>query len=179
MLQAKDVLDYWFSESCRQCWFNSTEEFDQEIKQRFESVWIAARDGKLDEWMNTEEGSLALVILLDQFPLNMFRGKPESFSTEARARKVSVHAIEMGFDRQMDESQRLFIYLPFMHSEDLEDQDTSVELFQQACMETRWAEHHRDIVRRFGRFPHRNVILGRDSSVAELAYLTSDEAFKG
>ena len=178
-MQAQEVLDFWFSERCQKCWFNSTEELDREIKQRFESLWVAARDGKLDEWKNTAEGALALAIILDQFPLNMFRGKAESFSSEAKARDVSRHAVEMGFDRQMNESQKLFIYLPFMHSEDLTDQDISVGLFERAGMETKWAEHHRDIVRRFGRFPHRNVILGRHSSEDELAYLHSDEAFTG
>jgi uncharacterized protein (DUF924 family) len=178
-MKPHEVLDFWFSERCRKCWFNSTEELDREIRQRFESQWAAARDGELEAWKDSAAGALALVILLDQFPLNMFRGKPESFSTEAMAREVSASAVEQGFDRQLDEAQKLFLYLPYMHSEELADQDISVRLFEGAGMDTRWAEHHRDIVRRFGRFPHRNAILGRDSSEAELAYLDSKEAFKG
>jgi uncharacterized protein (DUF924 family) len=178
-MQIKDVLDFWFSERCRKCWFNSTQAFDREIQVNFESLWKAARDGELDSWKQTHEGALALAILLDQFPLNMYRGRPESFSTEAKAREVSDYALQQGFERQLDESQKLFLFLPFMHSEDLADQDRSVGLFEDAGMEMRWALHHRDIVRRFGRFPHRNAILGRESSAEELAYLDSEEAFKG
>lgn len=176
---AQDILDFWFSEPCRKCWFQSTEEFDREIQQEFESVWLSAKSGELDDWKNTPEGCLALVIILDQFPLNMYRGEAKSFSTEAMARDISRLALERGFDQNMDESQKLFLYLPFMHSESLADQERSVELFQNAGMDTHWAEHHRDIVKRFGRFPHRNASLGRQSSEAELAYLQSDEAFKG
>jgi uncharacterized protein (DUF924 family) len=179
LMQAKEVLDFWFSERCRKCWFDSTEAFDQEIQQGFEEIWKAARDGELDSWKQTPEGTLALVIILDQFPLNMYRGRPESFSTEARSREIARYALEQGFDLPMDEAQKLFLYLPFMHSEDLADQNVSVDLFEKSGMETRWALHHRDIVRRFGRFPHRNAILGRESNEAEQAYLDSDDAFKG
>ncbi|MBD3671475.1 MAG: DUF924 domain-containing protein [Gammaproteobacteria bacterium] len=179
MTQPHEILDFWFSERCRKCWFESTQEMDQEIRERFESVWRQARDGELDEWRQSAEGCLALAIILDQFPLNMYRNQPQSFSTEAMARDCAREAIENGFQEQLDESQQLFLFLPFMHSENLADQDTSVELFKQAGMETKWAQHHREIVKRFGRFPHRNAILGRQSTDEELEYMSSDEAFKG
>lgn len=179
MSTAEDILEFWFSERCKKCWFNSTPQMDEEIRSKYEALWKAARAGELDDWKDTPQGALALVIILDQFPLNMYRGRPESFATEAKAREISRYAVGRGLDRELNESEKLFLYLPFMHSESMADQDSSVELFQNAGLETRWAEHHRDIVRRFGRFPHRNAILGRQNSEAEQAYLESDEAFKG
>lgn len=179
MVQAQDILEFWFSEQGRRYWFQSTEELDREIQKKFESTWEAARDGKLEDWKHSPEGALALVIVLDQFPLNMYRGQAKSFSTEAKAREISRYALAEGFDSQLDQSYKFFLFLPFMHSESMEDQERSVELFTGAGLETRWAKHHREIVRRFGRFPHRNASLGRQSSEEELAYLQSDEAFKG
>jgi uncharacterized protein (DUF924 family) len=180
-MQPKDVINFWFADEVSKKWFNSTPEFDAEIKQRFESVWQDARQNRLSDWENTAEGALALVIVLDQFPLNMFRGQPQSFATEAMSRQVSQRAIEQGFDKQLQDKQRAFMYLPFMHSESPEDQTTSVRLFKEAGLNDNlhWAKHHQDIVARFGRFPHRNAILGRESSVEELQWLDSDEAFKG
>jgi uncharacterized protein (DUF924 family) len=144
-------------------------------------VWELARQGKLDSWSNSTDGCLALIIILDQLPLNMFRGQAKSFSTEAKAIAIARKAIRSGFDRQIDTDQRMFMYMPFMHSEALQDQDYSVQLFEAAGLDenVKFARHHRSIVQRFGRFPHRNEILGRVSSAAEMAYLNSDEAFKG
>jgi uncharacterized protein (DUF924 family) len=124
---------------------------------------------------------LALVIVLDQFPLNMFRGQRESFATEAAAREAAVQAIAWGFDQSLTDEQKAFLYLPFMHSEDLADQDRAVALYEGAGLENslKWARHHRELIRRFGRFPHRNAILGRPSTPEELAYLGSAGAFKG
>jgi uncharacterized protein (DUF924 family) len=137
--------------------------------------------GDLDSWQNTPEGALALVIVLDQFPLNMFRGKPESFSTESQSREVARKAIAKGWDEKLEISSLAFLYMPFMHSENLEDQDRSVYLFEAAGLidNLRFAKHHRELIRRFGRFPHRNAILGRESSEEELEYLASREAFHG
>ena len=131
--------------------------------------------------MDSPAGCLALVIVLDQLPLNMFRGEAESFSTEAQSRDVARHAINQGFDAQLEIEQRAFLYMPFMHSEDLADQDLGIELFDQPGLETnlRFARHHREIVARFGRFPHRNDALGRESSAAEIEYLNSKGAFTG
>lgn len=180
-MTAKDIVDFWFAEECRKCWFNATDEIDEMIRNRFESIWKDAKDNKLKTWMDNGEGCLALVIILDQFPLNMYRGKAESFSTEAAAREVARHAIEQGFDHDMSREEKGFLFLPFMHSEDLDDQNESIALFEGAGMtdNLRWAKHHRDIVQRFGRFPHRNQILGRINSPEEETYLSSDEAFLG
>jgi uncharacterized protein (DUF924 family) len=176
-----NILDYWFSEHMSRHWFNSTAEIDADIKTRFESVWELARQGKLDSWASSANGSLALIIILDQLPLNMFRGQAESFSTEAKAIAIARQAIQSGFDRQIDGDRLVFMYMPFMHSEDLQDQDYAVQLYEAAGLQenVKFAMHHRDIVQRFGRFPHRNAALGRVSSEAETAYMNSDEAFKG
>jgi uncharacterized protein (DUF924 family) len=179
-VQPAAVLDFWFAPGMDKCWFNSTPALDSDIKARFESVWQAGRDGKLAAWEDTAEGVLALVILLDQFPLNMYRDRPESFSTEAAARGVAARAIERGLDARIGSNQRrFFLYLPFMHSEELADQERALQLFEQAGLvgSLRIARHHRDIVARFGRFPHRNAILGRDSTPEEIAWLASPEGF--
>ena len=177
----QDILDFWFAEEMRSKWFASTPQLDAAIKEQFEPVWEAALCGELDDWLNSAEGCLALAIILDQLPLNMFRGMVKSFSSEARSREVARHAIEQGFNKQIDPARLAFLYMPFMHSENLADQDLSVTLYEAAGLKdnVRFAQHHRDIVRRFGRFPHRNTILGRASTPEELDYLNSKEAFKG
>lgn len=177
----KTVLEFWFSATTRPRWFNSTKAFDEEMTTRFLATWTAAKAGELGDWCDTPEGALAMVIVLDQFPLNMFRDQPESFSTEAASRDVAAAAIDRGLDAGMTDEQKAFLYMPFMHSESLADQDRSVELFEAAGLSDslKWARHHREIVRRFGRFPHRNAVLGRESTPDELAYLNSDEAFLG
>jgi uncharacterized protein (DUF924 family) len=175
------ILDFWFSARVRPLWFRSTPEFDAEVRQRFVDTWQAARVNALKDWEDSASGALTLVIVLDQLPLNMYRGRPEAFATEAAARDVARRAIARGFDGALDNSRRVFLYLPFMHSEDSADQDYSVRLFAQPGMEDtlKWAQHHRDIVQRFGRFPHRNALLGRASSAAEIAYLESEAAYHG
>ena len=177
----QEIIEFWFSPEVTERWFDSTEDFDRQLTERFESVWEQAARGELDDWTNTAEGCLALVILLDQFPLNMFRGDAKSFSTEARSREVAAHAIDQGFDTQMISDHKAFLYMPFMHSEDLADQDRGIELFDQPGLEgnLRFAHHHRGIVEKFGRFPHRNEILGRENTDAETDYLNSKEAFTG
>jgi len=177
----KAVLDFWFSDSVKPLWFRSTPAFDEELCERFLTTWQAAASGELRRWAESPEGALALVIVLDQFPLNMFRGKAESFSTEARSREVAREAVEKGWDKELDTSRLAFLYMPFMHSENLDDQDRSVALFEAAGLtdNLRFAMHHRELIRRFGRFPHRNAILGRASSEDELTYLASKEAFLG
>ena len=177
----QDIVEFWFSEEVRKLWFNSTAEFDQQLRDRYLSTWEQAGRGELDDWMATAEGCLALVILLDQFPLNMFRGDGICFSTEARSRDVARHAIDRGFDKSLPMEQRAFLYMPFMHSEDLADQTYALELFDQPGLEgnLRFAHHHYGIVEKFGRFPHRNDMLGRESTPAEIEYLNSKEAFTG
>lgn len=176
-----DILAFWFSAAVKPLWFNSTVAFDEQIRERFMEVYQLALNYELAHWTDTATGSLALVIILDQFPLNMFRGKGESFAGEQAARQVATKAISRGFDQQLTDEQKAFLYLPFMHSENLADQDRSVQLFESAGLQEnlRFARHHREIILRFGRFPHRNAPLGRVSSEAEINYLKSDQAFLG
>ena len=178
---AAEILEFWFAGEAKPLWFASTPEFDEALRERFLATYRAAATGQLENWERTPLGALALVIVLDQFPLNLFRSQPESFATEAAARVVANRAIARDFDREMSPEQRLFLYLPFMHGEALADQERSVRLFQQAGLEEslRFARHHRDLIRRFSRFPHRNAILGRESTPQEIAYLASPEAFLG
>lgn len=181
MLSSQDILDFWYAADMRAQWFASTPQLDAAIRARFEPIWEAALHGELDAWRSSPVGCLALAIILDQFPLNMFRGSAKSFSSERQAIAVVKQAIAQGYDRHIDPAQLAFLYMPLMHSEDLADQDLSVELFAAAGLDNnlRFAQHHREIVRRFGRFPHRNAILGRASTPDERDYLSSKEAFKG
>ncbi len=177
----KAVLDYWYTDESKAHWFASTPQVDADIKQRFEPTWQAASRHELDHWCDTAEGCLALVIVLDQFPLNMYRGQELSFSTEAQARNVARIALAKGFDKQIAKDKLSFLFLPFMHSESLTDQETSLQLFFDAGLDDNipFAQHHHDIIERFGRFPHRNPILGRTSTPEEVAYMNSSEGFKG
>ena len=181
MTDYQEIIAFWFSDRVKPLWFRSTPEFDGELRGRFLDTWQAASAGELDSWRRCAEGALALVSVLDQFPLNMFRGKAESYSTGERALEVAVEAIEKGWDMKLDKAHLAFLYLPFMHSENLDDQERSVALFEAAGLKDnlRFARHHRELIRRFGRFPHRNAILGRSSTDEELAYLASKEAFHG
>ena len=176
-----EVLTFWFAPDVEPLWFAATPDFDEQLRARFLATYRAAAAGQLTDWDTTAESALALVIVLDQFPLNLFRGQPESFATEAAARAVADRAIARGFDQRLPPEQRQFLYLPFMHGEALADQERSVRLYQQSGLEDslRYARHHRDLIGRFGRFPHRNAILGRASTAEEIAYLASPEAFCG
>jgi uncharacterized protein (DUF924 family) len=173
------LLRFWFGDEAKSRWFDSTPEFDDRLRQNYLTSWEAARDGALDLWAETPRGALALVILLDQLPLNMFRASPRGFETEAASRAIADRAIERGLDGELDDTEKGFLYMPFMHSESLPDQERCVQLFRDAGLETRWAEHHHAIVARFGRFPHRTAILGRESTDEEEAWLASEDAFTG
>ena len=157
-------------------WFEKDERFDAEIRDRFGPAVAAARRGDLDRWAETAEGALALLLLLDQFPRNIFRGTPEVYASDAKARAVAADAVARGLDAAYEPPLRRFFYLPFMHSEDLADQERCVALHR-ACGDAdglQWAEHHRDIIRRFRRFPHRNAVLGRATTAEEQAFLDKD-----
>lgn len=175
------ILEFWYSERMRKHWFASTPALDREIRDRYQALWQQAAAGELDHWQESAEGSLALAIVLDQFPLNMFRGQPKSFCTERQAISVTLNALKKGHDKHLPKDRLAFLFMPLMHSENPEEQDLSVSLFGQYGLKDniRFAEHHRELIRRFGRFPHRNVILGRESTPEELAYLASKEAFRG
>ncbi len=176
-----DILDFWFSDRMQKHWFSSTAEIDQEILDKYEHLWQQAASGDLDSWCETASGSLALVIVLDQFPLNMFRNQAKTFSTGDQAVKIARQAIDNKQDREIAKDRVAFLFMPLMHSEDMNDQDLSVKMFTESGLDgfLKYAIQHRDIVSRFGRFPHRNAILSRESTAEELAYLASDEAFKG
>lgn len=176
-----ELISFWFSEPTSKRWFNSTPDFDNELRERYAELYAQAAQGKLDAWQASAQGALALVILLDQIPLNIFRGQAQSFATEAQARDVADRAIGRGLDQQLGDAQKAFLYMPFMHSEDLADQERSVALYSAAGLDSnlRFARHHRELIRRFGRFPHRNAILGRASTAEEIEYLNSKEAFHG
>jgi len=177
----EQVIGFWFAETVRPLWFRSTPAFDQSISEEFMDSYQAAMAGRLMDWQATAQGALALVIILDQFPLNIFRGQAESFASEAMARTVTRLAIDRQFDQQLTDEQKAFLYMPLMHSEDLLDQEQSVILYETAGLKDnlRFAKHHQEIIQKFGRFPHRNTILGRKSSEVELQYLQSKEAFLG
>jgi uncharacterized protein (DUF924 family) len=168
---ARDLVAFWRKAGPGR-WFSKSPAFDAEFRRRFLSMHEAATEGQLDDWVDDAQACLALVILLDQFPRNAFRGTPRMYATDDKAREVAGLALDRGFDEEVDASMRLFLYLPFAHSERLIDQQRSVELNRRLGP---WflshAEGHRDIIQRFDRFPHRNEILGRASTQAERDFL--------
>lgn len=178
-LTPQSVISFW-REAGPQKWFSKDTDFDRLIAARFGAAHDAAKDGRLSAWQDSAEGTLALIILLDQFPRNMFRDSPRAFATDEEARKIASAALDNGFDQKVPAEIRTFFYLPFMHSEQLADQDRCLALYRALGNEDglRYAEIHADIIRRFGRFPHRNAILGRASSAEEIAFL-EDGGFRG
>jgi len=180
-VQVSEIIEFWFEPPMSDHWFSSTPEIDKQITATYEELWEQAQQGELKEWENDSEGCLALCILLDQLPLNMFRGTAKSFSTEQQAVAVSKQAIKKGLDKDVAEDKVAFLYMPLMHSENFQDQELCVQSFANANLEGnhRFAKHHRDLIKEFGRFPHRNDLLGRESTPAEIEYLQSDRAFTG
>jgi uncharacterized protein (DUF924 family) len=165
------VLAFW-KEAGPAYWFAKDAAFDKRFRERFLLDHEAAARGELAHWQGTPEGSLALILLLDQFPRNAFRGTPRMYATDASGRKAASLALAAGYDREFPEELRKFFILPFAHSEDLADQERAVALARRiSADDLAHAEHHRDIIRRFGRFPHRNPILGRETTKEEQEYL--------
>ncbi|MGV6808317.1 MAG: DUF924 family protein, partial [bacterium] len=166
MTTATDIIEYWYASDMQAHWFASTPDLDQAIKKRYESLWESAAAGELDHWKKTAQGCLALIIILDQFPLNMFRGQAKSFATERKAIETTYHAIKQKFDQQLEKDKLAFLLMPLMHSEKWEDQALSVKLYKQYQLteNIQFAEHHQAIIKTYGRFPHRNAILGRTST---------------
>jgi uncharacterized protein (DUF924 family) len=167
-----EVLAFWRAAGPDK-WFKKDPALDQEIAERFLAVWEAAAGGKLASWEQTPESALALVIVLDQFPRNMFRGQRCCYDRDPMARAMAQRAIDRGFDQKVAHAERQFFYLPFMHSESPSDQEHCLELARTYDDEefARYAEQHADIIRRFGRFPHRNPIMGRSTTAEEQAFL--------
>lgn len=168
---ARDVVGFW-RQAGPERWFAKNEAFDAQFRERFLAAHEAAARGELDHWAQGAEGALALLVLLDQFPRNTWRGNARMLATDAKALAIARQAIEAGLDLKTDEELRRFFYLPFMHSESLDDQQRSVELNAALDANTqRFAVLHRDIIARFGRFPHRNKLLGRTSTAEEQRFL--------
>jgi len=167
-----DVVAFW-SDAGHGRWFTKDDAFDAEIRHRFLATHEKAAAHELAGWEQSAEGALALLILLDQFPRNMFRNSPRAFATDRQARAITAAALLRGFDAQVPADMRAFFYLPFEHSEDLADQERGVALFAAAgdADNLKWAKLHADIIRRFGRFPHRNAVLGRATTPEEQAFL--------
>jgi uncharacterized protein (DUF924 family) len=175
----QDVLAFWRAAGPDK-WFKKNDAFDSDIRTRFLATYEAAASGQLSDWERTAEDALALVITLDQFPRNMFRGSARSFVADPLARAVAERALERGFDQQVPAGERQFFYLPFEHSETMLDQERCCALFRAMgdAESLKWAELHADIIRRFSRFPHRNAVLGRITTPEEQAFLDAD-GFKG
>jgi uncharacterized protein (DUF924 family) len=186
------VLEFWFgpldargcaSQAKSRAWFEKNEPFDREIEQRFGALHAVLARGEKEDWHASARGALAAVIVLDQFSRNMFRNTKQMFESDPRALSIATALVDRGADRKLAFDERGFVYMPFMHSEKLADQERCVELFRtfrdehigdlrERCQYSLgYAERHRDIVRRFGRFPHRNAILERESTPEELEFL--------
>jgi uncharacterized protein (DUF924 family) len=176
--QAAEVVDFW-REAGPSLWFAKDAAFDRRFRERFLPLHDAAARGALDDWTKTPDGALALVILLDQYPRNAFRGTPRMYATDDMARAAARRAIAAGHDRAPEHDMQKFFYLPFAHSESLADQDFAVSLCARlGGRDLTQAQHHREIIARFGRFPHRNAILGRAMRPEEQTYLDSG-GFRG
>ena len=188
MKESETVLAFWFGrpgepghEAYREAWFGRSDAFDAEIRDRFGALHAHAGQGALDHWMAEPDPALALVILLDQFTRNLHRESPQAFANDAKAVRLAKQAVAEGHDRTQPPLRRGFFYLPFEHSEDLAEQERCVALFE--AMEEHegkarsldFARRHRDVIARFGRFPHRNAVLGRFSTEAERAFLRGHE----
>lgn len=176
MSDPKTVLEFWIDEVGPKGWYGGGAELDATIRDRFSPLWEQARDGVLEGWCCDARGTLAYVILTDQFPRNMFRADARAYATDRRAMMASVPAIHRRWDLTIPEPQRQFYYMPLMHSESTTDQDHCVRLMLTRMPDTgadnlRHARAHREIIRRFGRFPYRNAALGRGSSPEEAAFL--------
>ena len=187
MSRVDEILTFWFGTprddeeyyaTWHKLWFTPDPQFDLTIRERFLDDYQLATERKLMEWQEQPRSGLALILLCDQFPRNMFRNDPRAFATDPLARAVATHLIQIGLDRHLLPVERSFIYMPFMHSEALQDQQHSVMLFRQLAEEREflnsvpYALRHREIIERFGRFPHRNASLGRQSTPEEEVFLT-------
>lgn len=176
--EARKVLEFWFLDLMPADWFQQSDSLDARIADRFGSTLDQASTGALDHWAQTARGRLALIIVLDQFSRNIHRGTGQAFAHDRRAQSLALAAIEHGEDETLGLDERQFLYMPLMHAEDRDIQAMSVELFEALVASARnilaFAHQHRDIVDSFGRFPYRNLVLGRDSTPAERAFVQSE-----
>ena len=171
MADAQEIVGFW-RDAGRERWFVKDEAFDKEFRTRFLGNHLEAARRRLDAWLETPDGALALILLLDQLPRNCFRGTGHMYATDPLARHFTRRSIAVGHDLAVEEPLRAFIYMPLVHSEDIADQDRAVELCSALTGDyEKHAAHHRDIILRFGRFPHRNPMLGRDTTPEEQEFL--------
>ncbi len=173
-----DIVDFW-RDAGQKKWFGGGPEFDSECDARFRDLHFRAAARELDAWQATAEGTLALLILLDQIPRNIFRGTAHQFATDSLARSIARQAVDAGHDRQIEPALRVFFYLPFEHSEDMADQTRAAALYAEMPNGDQggWAKKHFDVIAQFGRYPHRNRVLGRESTAAEQAWLDAGGGF--
>ena len=177
MKTAQDVLNFWLDELSPKDWYAGGDALDAQIRDRFEPTWQAARDGHLDAWLNCSDQTLAYILVTDQFPRNMYRGLAQAFETDGDALAACKMAVDRNWDLRIAEPARQFLYMPLMHSESLCDQDRAVRLFKTRMPETGGdnidhARAHREVIRRYGRFPYRNDALDRRTTGAEAAFLS-------
>ncbi len=173
MDEVQSVLRFWFEESTPQQWFEKSDDYDRAIRDHFGALHAAAARGDHDGWAETPDGALALILVLDQFSRNLFRDDPRAFAQDAKALGIAKDAIAIGHDMEVSEARRVFFYVPFEHSEDLADQEACLPYFEALSNADylKYAIAHRDIIARFGRFPHRNAVLGRESTQEEIEFL--------
>ncbi|TYO85024.1 DUF924 family protein [Oceanicella actignis] len=174
----QEILEFWLNDVGEKRWYEASDDLDEAVRRRFSGAWRAARLGAFDHWLVDPSSALALIILLDQFPRNMFRDRPQAFAADERALRLAKLAIARGHDLRVPEPARQFFYLPLMHSEAIADQDRCVRLVAARMPQSRarnlpHARAHREVIRRFGRFPFRNAALGRASTPEEEAYLAA------
>lgn len=172
-LLPESVLDFWFAPEHERFWFAVNPAFDEAITKRFRELYENAKHGKQKDWNRSPHGALALVIILDQFPRNMFRGSAQAFATDTLALHIAAEAIEREFDQALNMEERRFLYMPYMHSEILEDQKRGLALYAALghMQALEYMQRHHDIIVKFSRFPHRNAILGRNSTEKEREFL--------
>ena len=182
-MQHTEIIQFWYKELQPNQWFNGGDEVDRMIQERFSSTLEQAHQGLRDEWATEAEGRLALLLVLDQFPRNIYRNTARAFAYDEKARTIALDGIALGVDEQLSLHQRAFYYLPLEHSENLELQDRSLERYSTLVLQTPghgksaarryldYAWRHYQIIKRFGRYPHRNKILGRESTPKELKFL--------
>ena len=176
--ELRAVLDYWLLQTGPEKWFIRDDALDGEIRAKFSSLHVRAVAGELAHWRGTPDGCLGEIILLDQFSRNLYRGHPRAYAADAQAREVMTLALARDFDAAMSQDERRFLYMPLQHSEDAEDQARSVDLFRTLEDDDtfKYTLRHQEIIARFGRFPHRNADLGRDSTAEEIAFLAEPDS---
>lgn len=175
----EDVLQFWFTECSPKDWFQKNQEFDAMVRERFLALYVRVSKGETYEWRQTAQGRLAEILVLDQLSRNMFRNTPQAFASDMQCLTLAQEMVQSGHDQRLSISERKFAYMPYMHSESLAIQEVGVDLFTKLGAEVnlRFMIAHRDVIVKFGRFPHRNPILGRVSSAEELAYVAEHGGF--